>query len=155
DSMPKPMLSYRGKNLIEHKLDVLPPEIDEVILIIGYLGHKIKSYFGDSFGGKKIKYAEQNEPLGTGHAIAQARHLLNDRFIVMMGDDIYDAADIKKCLDHTWAIVTKPMERAGRGARVNFDSTGHLSSITEAIELVPGDMINTGLYSLHTDIFNY
>src|SRR5580698_9504553 len=108
------MLVHRGKNIIEHKLAVLPPEIDEVILIIGYLGDKIKSHFGDSFGGRKIRYVEQQEPLGTGHAIAQARHILRGRFIVMMGDDIYDAADIKKCLEHTWSIVTKRVEKPGR-----------------------------------------
>ena len=48
DHTPKPMLEVGKKNLIQHKLEILPDSVTEVILVIGYLGEKIMEFFGDS-----------------------------------------------------------------------------------------------------------
>src|SRR3990167_2487489 len=80
DDLPKPLLRVGGKNLIEHKLDMLPAEIDEVVIVVGYFRGKIKDYFGNSYGGRKIKYIEQGELLGTGFALFLAKPFLKDRF---------------------------------------------------------------------------
>ena len=63
ENMPKPMLTVLGNDLLEHKISILPKEIDEVIIVIGYLGEKIKKHFGTNFKGKKISYVEQKELL--------------------------------------------------------------------------------------------
>ena len=73
----------------------------------------------------------------------------------MMGDDIYDERDVRECLKHRWSIVTKKSDKFGRGARVLVDKNGHLSDIIEAVDIQIGDHINTGLYSIHTDFFDY
>ena len=36
EEIPKPMLLYKGKNLIEYKIDILPEEINEVLIVVGY-----------------------------------------------------------------------------------------------------------------------
>lgn len=155
DNMPKPLLTVFGNNLIEHKIAILPKEVDEVIIVIGYLGEKIKQHFGDEFKGKKITYVEQKELLGTMLALKEAENILKGRFIVMMGDDLYSKEDIDRCLEHPWAILVKKMEENGRGARVNIDSKKHIVDITEGVELDKGMLINAGMYVLQTDIFKY
>ncbi len=63
------MLLYKNKNLFEHKLEALPSNTSEIIFIIGYLGHKIKEYFKDSYKGISITYIEQTELKGTAGAL--------------------------------------------------------------------------------------
>ncbi|MBU6390492.1 NTP transferase domain-containing protein, partial [Patescibacteria group bacterium] len=66
---PKPLLSVGKANLIEWKLSALPTEFDEIIIIVGYLGEQIRKHFGDQFGGKRVRYAEQKDLNGTGGAL--------------------------------------------------------------------------------------
>jgi len=155
ENMPKPMLSVLGNNLIEHKLSVLPPEIDEVIIVIGYLGDKIKAYFGDNFKGKKIQYVNQTELLGTMMALKQSESLITGKFMVMMGDDLYSKEAITKCLKYPWAVLVKKMETSGKGALVVVDKDKHITDIVEGTELQKGMLNNAGLYVLEPDIFKY
>jgi NDP-sugar pyrophosphorylase family protein len=153
--MPKPLLTVLGNNLIEHKLSVLPPEIDEVIIVVGYLGDKIRTHFGENFRGKKIRYVEQKELLGTMFALKQAENLISGRFMVMMGDDLYSKEAVDECLKYPWAVLVKKMEERGRGALVVVDKNKHIKDIVEGAELQKGNLNNAGLYVLQPDIFKY
>lgn len=154
-SLPKPMLSVNGKNLIEHKLDALPDEIDEVVIVIGYLGEKIQEYFGSSYKGKKIKYVKQGELLGTMSALIEAKPMINGKFLVMMGDDIYGKEDIENVLKNGWAILVEKVAKPKRGAKVVKKDDGTISDIIERSELTPGDLNNAGLYVMGMEIFDY
>src|SRR3989344_7054333 len=92
---PKPMLSVLGKNLIQHKIDILPKEIDEIVIVTRHLEEQIHGFFKDNYDGRKITYVTQEELNGTGGAVWQAKEKLGDRFLVMMGDDIYIKKDIE------------------------------------------------------------
>lgn len=153
--LPKPMLSVLGENLIEHKLKILPSQINEVVLVVGYLAHKIREHFGDNWNGRKIKYVEQKELLGTGQALFEARDLLHGKFMVLMGDDIYCKRDLEACAANGWAIMVENTKMPGVGARVVLDKNGHLESIIEKQNLEPGMIRNTGLYVLGKEFFNY
>lgn len=155
DNMPKPLLTVFGNNLLEHKISVLPKEIDEVVIVVGYLGEKIKQHFGDEFNGRKISYVEQKDLMGTMLALKEAESLLKDRFIVMMGDDIYSQEDVDACLEHKWSILVKKMDDRGRGAKVTVDNKLHIVDITEGAELEKGMLNNAGMYVLNTEIFKY
>lgn len=155
DTTPKPMLSVLGKNLLEYKLDILPPEIDEVVLVIGYLGEVIKNYFGNEYKDKKIKYVHQSELRGTAEALSQARPLLGNRFVVMMGDDIYSKTDLDTCLKFPWSVLIEKVKTRKLGAKVLLDQFGHLKDIVEKTVLEAGMFNNAGLYVLSKEIFDY
>jgi UDP-N-acetylglucosamine diphosphorylase / glucose-1-phosphate thymidylyltransferase / UDP-N-acetylgalactosamine diphosphorylase / glucosamine-1-phosphate N-acetyltransferase / galactosamine-1-phosphate N-acetyltransferase len=38
--------------------------------------------------------------LGSGHALHLCKNFLKDRYLVLMGDDIYSKKDIKECLKY-------------------------------------------------------
>jgi NDP-sugar pyrophosphorylase family protein len=84
---PKMMLEVYGKPFLEHHILSLRKQgIKNIILLVGYLGDKIKAYFADGSGlGVEIKYSEDDQ-MGTGGAIKNASHLLEDEFIVLNGD---------------------------------------------------------------------
>jgi len=156
--VPKPMLEVHGKPLVAYTVAMLPAEIDEVVFVVGYLGEQIKKYFGDSYLGKKISYVQQDELNGTGGALWLCRPQLTKRFVVLMGDDMYCAHDMIRCLEHEQSMLVKEVtveERRGYGA-MTMDAHGNLTAIEEK-ELSPGDhcLVNTGLYVLTPQIFHY
>lgn len=100
NSIPKPLIDFKGKPLLSYKLEALPQEITEAIIIVGYMGDAVRERFGVTFtrpngGSISLLYIEQPEPKGTGDAISRAIPLLGDEYaLVVMGDDIYDSSDL-------------------------------------------------------------
>ncbi len=154
--IPKPLLKVGGKNLLQHKIDILPKEMEEIVLVIGHLGDQIKNFFGTTYGGKKITYVHQPTLKGTGDALWQAKEVLSNRFMVMMGDDLYSVEDIDACLSHPWSILVKEVPFLQRGGRVILDNNDHLVDIIEGQEHnLPNALVNAGLYVLNREIFSY
>ncbi|OGZ35018.1 MAG: hypothetical protein A3A94_02760 [Candidatus Portnoybacteria bacterium RIFCSPLOWO2_01_FULL_43_11] len=88
--IPKCLLKVGKKPILEHTFSQLPNEIHEVIIVVGHLQEQIRKYFGRNFCGRPIRYIEQPEKLGTGHALFICKNSLEDKkFLVMMGDDLY------------------------------------------------------------------
>lgn len=155
EKIPKPMVEVNGKNLLERNMDLLPEEVDEVILVVGYLKEMIKEYFEESYGNKKITYVEQKELLGTGQALHLCKDFLKEKFLVMMGDDIYSKKDLEKCLKNDWAILTQEMNGGISGGAIKLDEDGNLRSIQEGFHKEGKFLVNTGLYVLQKEFFNY
>ncbi len=154
-SCPKPLLLVKEKSLIEHKLDILPSSVREVILVVGYLGDQIKKRIGGKYKNIKITYVWQDEPLGTAHALFLAKDKIRGDFLVLMGDDLYEKKDLEEMIKHEWAILVEEVMEFCRGALVKMSAKGRVSSIVEGQSLAKGDMINTGCYMLGKEIFNY
>ncbi|MDP3741486.1 MAG: sugar phosphate nucleotidyltransferase [bacterium] len=156
---PKPLLEVGGKSILEHDLEAMPDEIDEVVLVVGYMGDKIKEKFGDKFGNIKITYVEQKELRGTADALWACKNLLKDRFLVFYGDDIYAKEDLEKLTKEPLAIlvweakVDEPSDRTA--ALIKMDQSGQLADIIERQSVTAGTLINTGAYVLDTKIFDY
>lgn len=152
---PKPLAQINGKSLIEHNLAKLPPEITEVIFVIGYLGEKIKKYFGKNFQGRKITYIEQKEKHGSGYALYFCKDILRDNFLVLMGDDLYSKKDILNCLKTgPNCLLAKKTKQAFTGGNILLDKNNNLAIIEEGNH-PNGGLINTGLYVLDENIFKY
>ena len=89
--VPKPMINICGKPILEHQIDNLKAcGLTDIILVIGYLGDKIKEYFGDgSKFGVNIEYFIEDYPLGTAGALFKMPQLTED-FLLLCGDVIID-----------------------------------------------------------------
>lgn len=155
DEIPKPLLPVNGKALIEYKLDALPSLIDEVVIVIGHRGGMIREAIGTRHGSRKIVYIEEPTLQGTAYALFAGKSVLGDRFLVMMGDDLYAPADIAACLMHPWAILVERIKEPKLGAKVFFDESGRVSNILERQMLSAGEFHNAGMYVLGKEIFNY
>ena len=157
DSTPKPMLQVAGKTLLEHKFDALPPDVDEIILVVGHMGGVIQSHFGGSYGNKRILYVEQENPQGgTAEALWLARDFLHDKFFVMNGDNVYAAEDMVECAKYEWAVLVQKKEHMGRAANVVVNKQSRVVAVVENVtdSESPG-LINTALYVLDMRIFDY
>tara|TARA_Y100000590_G_scaffold461745_1_gene624045 strand:- start:3284 stop:3976 length:693 start_codon:yes stop_codon:yes gene_type:complete len=92
NSLPKPMLPLGGKPILEHLIHwVKKNGITEIILCVSYKRKKIENYFknGKKFG-VKIEYAVSNKPLATAGQLKTAEKFIDDTFVCLYGDSIYN-----------------------------------------------------------------
>ena len=95
--VPKPMITILNKPILEYEIEVLKNQgIKDIILVVGYLKEVITDYFknGEKFG-VKISYIEENEPLGTAGALYYLKNELNEDFLLLNGDILFNI-DINK-----------------------------------------------------------
>lgn len=154
---PKPMLEVAGKTLLEHKFDVLPENVDEIILVVGYLQDTIKNRFGDSYNGKKISYVTQENFVGgTADALWHTKEILKGKFLVMMGDDLYAQEDIIACLAYEWALLVEQLADVGTRGQVFVDADQRITEILEHEEHSGGaGFASTNMFVLDERIFDY
>ena len=85
---PKPMIVIAGRPFLESVIDSFSVRgLQDFVLLTGYRGRMIEEHFGDGAAfGVRIAYSRDEESLGTGGALREARPLLRERFIVTYGD---------------------------------------------------------------------
>ncbi len=158
DTIPKPMLAVLGRNLIEWKLEALPPGITNIILIVGYRKEAIEDYFGSSWKDIPIVYVEQTDLDGTGGAVALCKEYVSDKALVLMGDDIYNKDDLERLACHKYAILVHDEGEAGlkRKGQV-IEKNGILAGINEGDSQtgISSSLINAGAYVISKEYFNY
>jgi NDP-sugar pyrophosphorylase family protein len=169
---PKPLLKLIDKTLLEYKLENLPDNTSEIIIVVGYMGEKIKKSLGGQYGEIPIKYVGQNDLLGTAHSLKQCQSLLRDKFMVLMADDIYDKNDLEWICKHVtdgaadddaseddqngrnnWSMLACPTKKP-TGGEIIKDEKGNLKEIREIInEVQDVNLIYTGACVIDTDVF--
>lgn len=59
DDMPKCLTQINGKTILENALEIIEKQgVEETVLVIGYMGNKIREKIGDKFGKMKVRYIE-------------------------------------------------------------------------------------------------
>jgi len=154
---PKLLLEMGGgKTTGDIFLDNLPSEVTEIIFVINHFGDKIKSHFGDEKAGRKINYIFHELLDGTAKALWTCQEKLEDDFIVLYGDDIYGASDLKKLISHPLAILVVERDGVPCGGQVTLNEEGFLSDIRDyPEEKFTHYYLHTGAYKLNRKIFDY
>ena len=90
--IPKPMLPLGEKPLLEHLIGwVKKNGVKDIVLCVSYLRKTIEDYFEDGKRfGVKIEYAVSNKPLATAGQLKTAEKLIDDTFVCIYGDSIFD-----------------------------------------------------------------
>jgi bifunctional UDP-N-acetylglucosamine pyrophosphorylase/glucosamine-1-phosphate N-acetyltransferase len=153
--IPKAMLPIKGKPVLEYTLDFLPEEIDEVIIVINYLGDQIKKHFGNFWKDRKIKYVLQEKLNGTGGAVHSCRGQVKGKFLVIMGDDLYYKRDLTKLIKEEMAIIAMEFDNAERFGIFETDKQGNLMNIIESPHTFKSGLVNIGAYILNEKFFDY
>ena len=95
----KVMHPVLGRPMVGHVVQAaLDADVSEVITITGFGADTVKDYLGD-----RSQYVDQEEQLGTAHAVDQARDLLEDKegtTLVLSGDTpLLQADTLKRLMD--------------------------------------------------------
>ncbi len=85
---PKHLLPLAGKPLLLRILQALEHVgIDKTVILVSYLGERIKESVGSWNLGMRVVFVEQENPMGTGHALKTCGpHLGGEIFLTVYGD---------------------------------------------------------------------
>ena len=149
---PKPLLKAANKTLLEHNLDALEDTSKEIIIVVGYKKDMIKDFLKNKYKNFKITFIEQPEQIGTGHALLQAEKFIKDKFILLMGDNIYSKLDIENISNYKYSILTKKEKNPGLFGVV-VQNNNILADIVEKPKSFVSNLISCALYVFDKKIF--
>jgi len=164
-SRPKPLAPIANKPVMHHIVDLLRRHgITDIVGTLHYLADEIENYFGDgSEMGVRMRYVVEDTPLGTAGAVKLAQEYLEgERFVIISGDALTDI-DLTALLafhKRTGAKGTIALQRVANPLEFGVVVTDDASRITRFLEKpswgeVFSDTINTGIYVLEPEIFDY
>ncbi len=107
EKIPKPMVAVSGQPFLTWQLrECLKQNYKNVLLLVSYLGEQIQSHYGDGSSiGLSISYSFEGRPLGTGGALKNAFHELDESFFVLNGDSFLRApmSELERSFDESGA----------------------------------------------------
>ena len=156
---PKALIPALGLALIKRViLTTKQAGINEFVIVIGYLGEKIKAALGNGEQlGAKIDYIENQEwQKSNGISVLTAKKLINENFMLSMSDHIFDPRILKGLLDNdTKSSVVLAIDRKAPlpGDTKVLERDGKIIDIGKNIE--EANCIDTGLFLCSPKIFSY
>ena len=161
---PKPMVPVANKPVMEHIVELLKKYgITDIAATLQYMPDLISEYFEDgNLFGVKMRYYVEDKPLGTAGSVKNAEAFLDDTFLVISGDALTDV-DLKSVIDFhrernsMATLVLKHVDIPLEYGVVVTDPIGRIIRFLEKPSWgeVFSDTVNTGIYILSPEIFNY
>lgn len=161
-NQPKPMMPMANRPMMEHIVRLLAQHgFDEVVVTVAFLAQQIRNYFGDgSELGVRMRYATEENPLGTAGSVRNAAAELDDTFLVISGDVLtdIDLTELVKAHHESGASATIALKRVDDPLEFGIVITHEDGSIDRFLEKptwgeVFSDTINTGIYVLEPSVF--
>jgi len=152
---PKALIKIAGKPVLYWQLKWLELyDVNSIVILAGYLSHKIEKYVDDNFSDFDIRVVKEKKPLGTGGALKNAENFIQgERFYALNGDNITNINLLKlKIKDgEVGAIALTPLY-SEKGVVLTRGSK--VKGFTEK-PILEGYWMNAGVYLLTHKIFNY
>lgn len=150
---PKPLLPVMNQALLAHQLESLKGIISEAVIIVGFKGDMIRESFGSQFGDIRLRYVEQTEQRGTGHAVLQTAEVIKGPFLVLNGDDLYDPVDLRKLAQQPNAALAREVDEPERFGIFDIDANNRVLGLEEKPEKPRSNLANIGAYSFTPQVF--
>ncbi len=153
---PKVMIKVANKPILEFVVEALASAgIRDIVMVVGYKRSRIMDYFKDGKDWNvSIKYAIQEQQIGTAHALKQAEPLIEDKeFLVLAGDNIVDHKTVER-LEKPWTLAYKVSDEPSKYG-VLITENGRVRGIVEKPDSPISNLINVGVYCFGKDVFNW
>jgi mannose-1-phosphate guanylyltransferase len=158
----KSLLPILNKPMIVHLIEILPDEVDTVVLAVNYRKDQIEKYFKKNDCGKNIIVNDEPKPLGTGGATKFAEKLITGRFFVLNADiicsiNLKDMMRFHKKNNSIATISLWPVENVSEFGVADVKENGNIVGFEEKPkpEDAPSEFINAGAYFLEPEVFEY
>ena len=154
---PKGMLSIADKPILQYVVQSLAQNgIRQIVIVVGYRREQIFDYMGDGEQfGVDIVYITQENQLGTAHALAQAKAVVEDEFLILPGDNLIDAGTIAQFVTtKPNAVLVKEVDNPTRYG-VATTEEGVVKGIAEKPKEAQSNIVNTGIYAFSREIFDF
>lgn len=162
NNIPKPMVPIEGKPLLEYQIKNLKEfGVNDIVLIVGYLGDVIRDYFGDGSGlGINISYYVEESPLGTAGALTKIKDRLQDTFFLVFGDLFINInfdkfMDFHKCKGSLITLFAHPNSHPYDSDIIITDGESRVTDWSYKKDIRVKDyknLVNAGLYVVEKDV---
>jgi bifunctional UDP-N-acetylglucosamine pyrophosphorylase/glucosamine-1-phosphate N-acetyltransferase len=153
---PKVLHEICGKPMVQFVIDCVKMAGIERLLMV--VGHKAEEVMGKV--GEGIQFVKQEQQLGTGHAVMQAREALRDydgSVLILYGDTpmitpatIKALIDLQHERDYAGVVLTAYMADPAGYGRIIRGVEGNVERIVEEKDATPAEKeireINSGIY---------
>lgn len=170
--IPKPMIKIQGKPILEHEIECLKKQgYLDIIITVSHLGNIIVDYFGDGSGisqatgepfGVKIQYYFEEQPLGNAGALLKLRDQLDDDFLLLNADVLFDI-DIERMLQAhkssgaSTTILTHPNSHPYDSGLIVSDSRNFVTKWLAKEDLRPKyykNRVNAGIHIISPKVLD-
>src|SRR4051794_805768 len=160
----KAMMPLVNKPMMEHIIRLLKEHgFDDLVVTVSFMANNVRTYFGDgSEFGVRMVYATEESPLGTAGSVRNAKDELDERFLVIAGDVItdIDLSAIVRFHEKKGALATIALKEMENPLEFGIVITKEDGAIERFLEKptwgqVFSDTINTGIYVLEPEIFDF
>ena len=156
---PKPLTLVGGKPFLSYLLwHARRFGFRRVLLLAGHLAEAVTAFAADPqwTEGLKVEVVIEPEPLGTGGALRHAAHHLDDRFLFLNGDSVFDF----NWLDLVALAAEHPGARVAMGLRHEADASRYGVVVAEGEHITgfqprgdaSGGLINGGVCLLDRSV---
>ncbi len=162
EDKPKAMVEVAGRPILTHCFEQLAElGAEEFLVVVGYQKEDIIEHYGDEHDDIPITYAHQREQKGLAHALMTVEDQVEDDFMLMLGDNIFDAnlGDVvnrqaEDRADAAFLVEEVPMEDASRYGVCETNKYGEIVEVVEKPEDPPSNLVMTGFYTFTPAIFH-
>jgi NDP-sugar pyrophosphorylase family protein len=152
--VPKVLAPIGGRPFLHRLFETLAEQgVERVVLATGYAAEAVEAAAQASRAAIDVVFSREQEPLGTGGAIAQAFDLIKGSRAWVMNGDSYCDADLSSVAQHAsaspddaWLIAVK-VEDASRFGTLELDGS-HVLRFLEKSGSAASGWINAGIYIL-------
>ncbi len=152
-AQPKVLHEIAGKPLLGHVIDCARAlSAEEIVVVYGHGGEQVRAAFTEQ---PDLRWVEQAEQLGTGHAVQQAMPALTraEQVLVLYGDvPLILPETLKQLIDTAgtgFGLLSVTLDDPGGYGRVVRDEAGRVQCIVEQKDADPEQLaireINTGI----------
>ena len=158
---PKPMLEVDGKPFVAHLIDNARRfGFDNFVLLAGYKIDRVVE-FAAGYGaehGIRITVTQEESPAGTAGALLTARNFLEDEFLLLNGDSIFNfnILDLaSRGIEQPWAgrLALRRVADTSRYGLVELDGC-RISDLREKCNNGSEGLINGGVYWLKRSVLD-
>src|SRR5262252_7392618 len=165
DTLPKPLIDLNGKPLLEHVLlDARDGGIERFVIVLGYRGNLIRSWFESRrLHGIEVIWVE-NPDYKTKHngmSVLRARDVIDEPFVLFMTDHIFEPETVATLVrqpigrDETILAVDRKLE-----CIFDMDDATKVRCIGNYIvdigkQIKTYDAIDTGMFLCQPAIFDW
>lgn len=154
EMVPKPLVPVLGRPVVEYTMENLPPEVTEIIFVIGYKGEMIREQYGNEAFGRAVSYVVQAEPLGTGHAVRCAAPSVHEPFLLLYGDDVYGPDGLRRLVHHKQALLARRVEHPERFGVLVLQEDGTVAQMVEKPKAFVSDLSWVGAALLQPEFLS-
>ena len=162
EDKPKGMVEVAGKPILTHCFEqLIELGAEELLVVVGYKKQVIINHYEDEFEGVPITYTHQREQKGLAHALLTVEDDVEDDFMLMLGDNIFNAnlADVvnrqrEDRADAAFLVEEVPWDEASRYGVCDTNKYGEITEVIEKPEDPPSNLVMTGFYTFTPAIFS-